>query len=299
MTHARLAPSRCFAAFAIAALSRAALAAPPDFSPTPATQWYAYSEVLLPPPSGPGPVMQDPEHPLITNDDFRATGKQPTYPMGDPRSPILQPWAAEALRHVNADTLAGKPIITQHAQCLPGGVTQFLVQPSTRPMYIVQGRDEVVMINESFAEVRHIYLSDRHSPDPGRSWWGDSIGHYEGDTLVVDTVGFNNKTHIDRFHTPHTAQLHTVERFHLIDGGKELQIDLHVEDPGAFTTPWNAVMRYRKYELVATNAKSAGKQIAVLATPDEGPLIEAVCDSRNALQFVPGASIVEAKTPDF
>ena len=276
-----------------------AVAAPPDFSPTPATQWYAYSEVLLPPPSGPGPVLQDPEHPLITNDDFRATGKQPTYPMGDPRSPILKPWAADVLRKVNADTLAGKPIITQHAQCLPGGVTQFLVQPSTRPMYIVQGRDEVVMINESFAEVRHIYLSGGHRPDPGRSWWGDSIGHYEGDTLVVDTIGFNDKTHIDRFHTPHTAQLHTVERFHLIGGGKEMQIDLHVEDPGAFTTPWNAVMRYRKYELVATNAAKSGAKIAVLATPDEGPLIEAVCDGRNALQFVPGATLAEAKLPDF
>ena len=276
-----------------------AIAAQPDFAPQPDTQWYAYSEVLLPPPSGPGPVMQDPRHPLITNDDFRATGKQPTYPMGNPQSPILKPWAADVLRKVNAETLAGKPIITQHAQCLPGGVTQFLVQPYTRPMYIVQGRGEVLMINESFAEVRHIYLTDRHNPDPGRSWWGDSIGHYEGDTLVVDTIGFNNKTDIDRFHTPHTAQLHTVERFHLIDGGKVMQVDLHVEDPGAFTTPWNAVMRYRKYELVATNAQKSGTRIAVLATPDEGPLIEAVCDSRNALQFVPGATLAEAKTPDF
>src|SRR5579864_4002209 len=114
------------AAFLASGIPTAALAMP-DFSPTPATQWYAWSEVLLPPPSGPGPVMQDPEHPLITNDDFRATGKQPTYPMGNPRSPILQPWAAEVLRKVNADTLAGRPIITQHAQCLPGGVTQFLV----------------------------------------------------------------------------------------------------------------------------------------------------------------------------
>ncbi|HEX5279290.1 MAG TPA: hypothetical protein VFW28_04345 [Micropepsaceae bacterium] len=284
---------------AIAFLPTAAIAAPPDFSPTPETQWYAYSEVLLPPPSGPGPVLQDPEHPLITNDDFRATGKQPTYPMGDPRSPILKPWAADVLRKVNADTLAGKPIITQHAQCLPGGVTQFLVQPSTRPMYIVQGKDDVVMINESFAEVRHIYLTGGHHSDPGRSWWGDSIGHYEGDTLVVDTNGFNDKTHIDRFHTPHTAQLHTLERFRLIDGGKEMQVDLHVEDTGAFTTPWNAVMRYRKYELVATNAQKSGAKIAVLATPDEGPLIEAVCDGRNALQFVPGATLAEAKTPDF
>ncbi len=281
------------------AVSKTAIARPPIFAPTPSTAWYAYSEVLLPPSSGPAPVMQDPDHPLVTNDEFRATGKQPTYPMGDARSPILKPWAADVIRKVNADTLAGKPPITQHAECRPGGVTQFLVQPFTRPMYIVQGKTEVLMIAESFAEIRRIFLSDKHRPDPGRSWYGDSIGHYEGDTLVVDTVGFNDKTNIDRFHTPHTAQLHTVERFRLVDGGKEMQVDLHVEDPGAFTTPWNAVMRYRQYELVARNAQAAGKQIAVLATPDDGPLIEAVCDGRNALQFVPGASLAEAKSPDF
>lgn len=290
--------SQTAALIAVASVPFLSAAAPPVFAPTAATQWYAYSEVLLPPSSGPGPVRQDPAHPLITNDDFRATGKQPTYPMGDAASAILKPWAAGVVRKLNAQTLAGNPPITQHAQCLPGGVTQFLVQPFTRPMYIVQAKKEVLLINESFAEIRHIYLSGRHTPDLKPSWYGDSIGHYEGDALVVDTIGFNDRTEIDRFHTPHTAQLHTIERFHLTGGGKELQADLHVEDPGAFTTPWNAVMRYRQYELVATSAKAAG-QIAVLATPDQGPLIEAVCDGRNALQFVPGAHLAEADTPDF
>jgi hypothetical protein len=116
----------------------------------------------------------------------------------------------------------------------------------------------------------------------------------------VDTIGFNDKTYIDGFHTPHTTRLHTIERFHLVDGGNELQIDFHVEDPGAFTTPWNAVMRYRKYELVARNAARSGVQLAALATPEEGPLSEAVCaDSPISLQFIPGASIPVAKTPDF
>jgi hypothetical protein len=75
---------------------------------------------------------------------------------------------------------------------------------------------------------------------------------------------------------------------------------MHVEDPGAFTTPWNAVQRYRQYELVARNAKTSGVQLAALATPEEGPLSEAVCpDSPISLQFIPGASIPQAKTPDF
>src|SRR5205085_12692660 len=108
------------ATFLAAAVSSAAIAAPPNFAPTDNTAWYAFAEVLLPPSSGPGPVHQDPDHPLVTNEDFRATGKQPTYPMGDARSPILKPWAADMIRKVNADTLAGKTPITQHTQCLPG-----------------------------------------------------------------------------------------------------------------------------------------------------------------------------------
>ena len=278
----------------------AAAAAPPNFAPTANSGWYAYSRAFMPPPSGPGPVMQDPKYPLVTNDDFRATGRQPTYPMGDPTNPILQPWAAESLRKVNSQTLAGKPIVSQHAECRPVGVTYFDLEPMTRPMFILQSKNEVTIILESFSDIRHIYLSDKHRPDLKPSWYGDSIGHYEGDTLVVDTVGFNDKTYIDGFHTPHTAQLHTVERFHVVDGGKELQVDFHVEDPGAFTTPWNAVQRYRQYELVARNAKAAGVQLAALASPDEGPLSEAVCaDSPISLQFIPGASIPKALTPDF
>ncbi len=131
------------------------------------TAWYAYAEVLFRRRAVPVRWQQDPNHPLITNDDFRATGRQPTYPMGDVHSPILKPWAADVIRKVNADTLAGKPPITQHAECRPGGVTQFLVQPFTRPMYIVQGKNEVLLIAESFAEMRHIYLTGSHQAGSG------------------------------------------------------------------------------------------------------------------------------------
>ena len=137
------------------------------------------------------------------------------------------------------------PDFSLHASCYPIGVPAFLLVPMTRPMYIVQGPKEVVMILESFNDVRRIYLSDKHSPNVKPSWYGDSIGHYEGDTLVVDTIGLNEKTTIDGFHTPHTKQLHVVERFHLIDGGRTLEVNIHVEDPGAFTMPWNAIQRYR------------------------------------------------------
>jgi hypothetical protein len=75
-------------------------------------------------------------------------------------------------------------------------------------MYFVQGPTEVVMILTSFNDIRHIHLTDRHSADVKTSWYGESIGHYEGDTLVVDTIGLDDRTWVDGFATPHTKQLH-------------------------------------------------------------------------------------------
>ena len=287
------------AAIAATLYATAALAVP-DFAPTASSSWYSYSREWMLPASGPGPVMQDKAHPRVSNDDFRATGQQPTYPFADPSNPILQPWAAQGLRKLNAETLSGRPFISQLATCRPLGALAFVLEPMTRPMFVIQSAKEVTLINESFSEVRHVYLTDRHRPNLKPSWEGDSIGHYEHDTLVIDTLGFNDKTYVDGFKTPHTPQLHTIERFHLVDGGDELQVDAHVEDPGAFTTAWNAMMRYRKFELVAARAKQTGAQLAALATPEEGPLNEAICaDSPNSLMFAPGYSVSRADEPDF
>jgi hypothetical protein len=86
-----------------------------------------------------------------------------------------------------------------------------------------------------------------HSPNPNPSWYGESVGHYEGsDTLVVDTIAISTKTFIDSYRTPHTDQLHVVERYKLIDGGKTMEVFISVDDPGAFTTPWSAVQRFRR-----------------------------------------------------
>jgi hypothetical protein len=164
-------------------------------------------------------------------------------------------------------------------------------------MYIVQGPKEVVMILESFNDVRRIYLSDKHSQNVRPSWYGDSIGHYEGDTLVVDTIGLNEKTTIDGFHTPHTKELHVVERFHLVDSGRTLEVNIHVEDPGAFTTPWNAIQRYRGFEQTVSKANVAS--LAVLATPEEGPLMEAICAENPNSLGMGARPIPQTSVPDF
>src|SRR5580704_17055406 len=161
---------------------------PPNFAPDRNIGWYAYNRLFIPPTSGAGPVRQDPARPYVSNDEFRITGRQPTQRVADLNSPILQPWAQEVVRKRNEDVLSGQRVGTPTASCWPKGATGFLLSPMTQPMYFIQGPNEVVMILTSFNDVRHVHLTDKHSANVKTSWYGESIGHYEGDTLVVDTV---------------------------------------------------------------------------------------------------------------
>jgi hypothetical protein len=113
-------------------------ATPPNFAPNANIGWYNYSRQFIAPASGPGPVQQDPEHPYVSNDDFRVTGKQPTEQLADLNNPILQPWARDVVRKRNELVLAGKPANPPHASCWPVGVPGFLLRPMTEPMYFIQ-----------------------------------------------------------------------------------------------------------------------------------------------------------------
>src|SRR5947207_13156376 len=86
----------------LSASALAAGASPPNFAPNPSAGWFAYTREFIPPASGAGPVLQDPAYPLVSNDEFRATGRQPTFPIGDPSYPILQPCASESINNPNA-----------------------------------------------------------------------------------------------------------------------------------------------------------------------------------------------------
>src|SRR6266849_10930202 len=166
----------------------------PNFAPDRNIGWYAYNRIFIPPASGAGPMQQDPAHPYVSNDEFRVTGRQPTSQLADLSNPILQPWARDVVRKRNERVLSGKPVNPPQASCWPKGVTPFLLSPMTQPMYFVQGQKEVVMLLASFNDVRHVHLTDRHSDNVKTSWYGESIGRYEGDTLVVDTIGLDDRT---------------------------------------------------------------------------------------------------------
>ena len=85
-----------------------------------------------------------------------------------------------------------------------------------------------------------------HNATPPKTWYGESIGHYEGDTLVIDTIGLNDKTDTDRFGTPHSDQMHVVDRYRLSADRATLEVRFTVEDPEFFTTAWSGRADYRR-----------------------------------------------------
>jgi hypothetical protein len=252
--------------------------APPNFAPNSSTGWLALDDEFIPPPSGPGPVLSDPARPYVSFYKDR-NNPNPMFRVADLSNPILQPWAREQLRKINERALSGQVVSIPKERCWPVGVPAFLILPAT-PVYFIQTPHEVVMIWMQDHQVRHVYLDVPHSAAPKPSWFGESVGRYEGDTLVVDTIGLSTRTFVDNYQTPHTVQLHVIERFRMIDGGKTLEVDVRVEDPGAFTTPWNARQRYRRVE--------------------QGPMIEMACAENNADYFHHGLDpMPQADRPDF
>jgi hypothetical protein len=223
-------------------------ASAPNFAPNSVTGWVPDRQAgddFLPPPSGPGPVVSVKDHPYQPN---AGTAGQSTFRVADLSNPILKPWAIEQMRKANEEVLAGKIPFTARERCWPGGVPLIDIYERDRPIYFMQTPKEVIIVTEHDAQVRHIYMNVPHSARPKPSWYGESVGHYEGETLVVDTIGMNDKSFVDNYRTPHTTQIHVVERFRLVDGGKTLENLIRVEDPGAFNMPWSAVQRWRRRE---------------------------------------------------
>jgi hypothetical protein len=150
--------------------------------------------------------------------------------------------------------------------CFPPGLPRIYLHP--KPIEIVQLPSEVIMMFEYDRIVRHIYIDGRpHDEflDPPL-WMGDSIGKWEGDTLVIDTIGFNDKTWLDRAGHPHSDALHVVERMRRVNH-ETLSDDITIGDPKAYTKPWTAQTRFQlrpdlalDWEGVCENEKLADRQ---------------------------------------
>src|SRR5882672_186312 len=249
----------------------------PDFSGI----WgnpYLYG--IEPPLSGPGPVVNKARRRQTIDVDGRPLPaanaplvSEARQLVGDYANPVLKPEAAEVVKKHAEMSLAGVGYPSPRNQCWPQGVpfifTNFAVQ-------LLQQPDKVTMLYDEDHEVRRVRMNQPHPAQVTPSWYGDSVGHYEGDTLVIDTVGFKIGpfSAVDQYGTPYTQALHVVERYRLIDyeaareawerGGREnirggavnegwapdpnykgkaLQLQFTVEDEGVFTTAWSATKR--------------------------------------------------------
>jgi hypothetical protein len=239
-------------------------AAIPDLSGLWARNSFAYET----PGAGPGPVENASRLPSGARDR--------TMLAGDSSNPILTPNAAQVVKRFGEISRSGIGFPDPNNQCWPEGPPYIFRVLETQ---LLQQRDQIVILYTFDHQFRHIRLNQPHPLRVTPSWHGDSVGHFEGDTLVVDTVGIKLGpfSMIDRFGTPYSEALHLVERFRLIDReaanavmgrnerengrigpeggggrvdpndmGKALQIQFTVEDPNVFTAPWSATVTYRR-----------------------------------------------------
>jgi hypothetical protein len=230
----------------------------PDFS---GIWWHPSLPGFEPPASGPGPV---------TNRSRRDGISDYNQLVGDYTNPILKPEAAEVVKKQGELSLAGVTYPNPANQCWPEPVP-FIYK--NFGLQILQQPDRLTMLYEQDHEIRHVRMNQPHPAQVTPSWYGDSVGHYEGDTLVIDTVRTRTDrpfAMIDLYGTPYTRALHVVERYRLLDyedakegldrdakenlrpggimdrnyRGKYLQLLFTVEDEGVFTTPWSATITF-------------------------------------------------------
>ena len=247
------------AAAAPAVAQTGAASAPiPDFS---GIWWHPSLPGLEPLASGPT---------ALTNRSRRNGVSNYDQLVGDFTNPILKPHTAQIVKTFGELSKSGITFPSPANQCWPEPVPyiykNFAIQ-------IFQHPDRITIIYEQDHEVRHIRLNESHPAKPKPSWYGDSVAHYEGDTLVIDTVGTKADrpfAMIDLYGTPYTEKLHVVERYRLVDyeeakeglerdakenqhppvgidrnyRGKHLQLYFTVEDEGVFTMPWSATITY-------------------------------------------------------
>jgi hypothetical protein len=181
----------------------------------------------------------------------------------------FQPWAKQ-LADERADGSHSRE--DPDANCLPQGVPRIGAAPA--PYKFVQTDSLIVVVHEAFSLWRQIFLDGRRLADEvNPTWLGYSTGRWDGDTLVVDSRGFNGKTWLDQVGKPTTEQLHVIERYTRKDFG-QMDLEITIDDPGAYTKPWTV------------------KQNLTLLPDTE--LLEFICNENNRdLEHLPGAAVFE------
>ena len=153
----------------------------------------------------------------------------------------IPPFTDWGLKRFNArydGNIANKPIADPSTSCIPHGVPRAMVP--TYPFQIVQTKGITAVLYEVAHDVQMIYMDRPLPKKPKITQMGTSVGHWEGDELVVQTVGLDDSAIIDQMGTPHSNQLKLTERFKKTDGGRHLEVTMTFDDPVAYKAPWTA-----------------------------------------------------------
>jgi hypothetical protein len=191
----------------------------------------------------------------------------PPKPIPEPplKPEYLAPWKDKQAKLREADR-KGEPIASGYTHCLPDGMPAMMM--GMFPMEVLESNGQVTIIQEAYQQIRRIYLDDKIPAwqDAEPRFWGHSAGHWEGDTLVTETVGI--KENVMFRNVPHSAAMHIDERIHLID--KDHMVDeVTITDPDYLTAPWQWTWMYARhpgykmYEYVCENNRE-------FADPDTG-----------------------------
>ena len=181
------------------------------------------------------PLLADPVGVPVTAADRqgRAAFSGPEFPDKPTDDTVpFHPWAKAMF------TFRETNLYEPYIRCKPSGGARIYISPFGVEFVDAPELETMYQFDGNLRTWRVIYMDGRsHPEDLVPSYYGHSIGHWEGDTLVVDTVGFNERMWIDRYGMPHTDQLHLIERFTRINF-KTMQYEMTIDDPGAYTRPW-------------------------------------------------------------
>jgi hypothetical protein len=192
---------------------------------------------------GAGPLLVDPQYPHAQG----GVGEELRW-VADLSNPILAPDTLARIRLITEQELSNIPHLKDESACRPSGVPM-LWNRRGGAIQLLQTPTQITILNARDQQMRRIYLNVPHSDNPPLTWYGESVGHYEGShTVVIDTIAQNSETQIDRFGTPHSDRIHVVERINLSADGQAMEVHFTVEDPVAFTMPWSGRVRLRHRE---------------------------------------------------
>ena len=165
----------------------------------------------------------------------------------DGKLPPLLPWARDLLEKRVKDAEGDKYFANNAAQCLPQGVPYLLFGAVEGVVQFFEEQGQVTVITEEGNEIWNIYLDQKHPPreDIEPTFHGDSVAHWDGGTLVVDTLGLNTKTTLDQVGMPHSDAMHVITRMRRATADT-MEILVTIDDPKTFSAPWTQRLIYRK-----------------------------------------------------